>query len=236
MRYPYMCRQCAAGLVPYTIRTGDTLNRIASGYNTTAQDIINANPGINPNSLRVGQVICVPLRPQLYPSCPTTNYYVVRKEDTLESIANYFNITPLQLLYSNYGIDPNDLYEDQILCIPVAPSPVNVDVNVPVGRLTVFRNGNIFRTYIIARENPAYPMPRGTFTVLNKQVDPGVERGARWIGLSEAGFGIHGTNTPQFIDVVSSGRSIVMSNEDVSELFNLVPVGTTIRVINGGGA
>jgi len=32
--------------------------------------------------------------------------YVVRPEDTLESIAAYFNITPQQLLYSNYGIDP----------------------------------------------------------------------------------------------------------------------------------
>jgi len=54
--------------------------------------------------------------------------------------------------------------------------------------------------------------------------------GARWIGLSEAGFGIHGTNTPEFIDVVSTGNSIVMSNEDVSELFNLVPVGTIVTI------
>jgi lipoprotein-anchoring transpeptidase ErfK/SrfK len=66
---------------------------------------------------------------------------------------------------------------------------------------------------------------------LNKQVDPGVERGARWLGLSAAGFGIRGTNTPQFIDVVSSGNSIVLSNRDVSELFNLVPVGTGVRIV-----
>jgi len=103
-------------------------------------------------------------------------------------------------------------------------SPVTVNVNVAERTLTVYRDGRIYRTYRIALENPASPIPRGTFTVLNKQVDPGVEMGARWIGLSEAGFGIHGTNTPEFIDVVSTGNSIVMSNEDVSELFNLVPV------------
>jgi len=228
--FPYYQRQCPTGSVPYTIKAGDTLAAIARIYGTTVQDIINANPDIDPYYLRVGQQICIPLTMQIYPSCPTTNYYVVRPEDTLESIAAYFNITPQQLLYSNYGIDPTDLYVDQILCIPVAPPPVTVNVNVAERTLTVYRDGRIYRTYRIALENPASPIPRGTFTVLNKQVDPGVEMGARWIGLSEAGFGSHGTNTPEFIDVVSTGNSIVMSNEDVSELFNLVPVGTIVTI------
>jgi L,D-transpeptidase ErfK/SrfK len=235
MIYPNLYRQCSAGAVPYTIRAGDTLIRIAMAYNTTVQDIMNVNPGINPNNLNAGQLICVSLRPQLYPSCPTTNYYVVKNGDSLESISKYFNITYQQLLYSNYGIDPNDLYEDMILCIPVAPSPVSIEVNISERRLVVFHGDSVFRTYAIAPENPASPIPRGTFTVLNKQVDPGVERGARWLGLSEAGFGIHGINTPEFIDVISSGNTLIMSNQDVSELFNLVPVGTTVSVVNGGG-
>lgn len=230
MTYLSPDNQCPAGSVPYVIRAGDTLGNIAYFYNTTVQDIIAANPGIRPDALQVGQQICVPLTPQMYPSCPTTNYYVVVKGDTLESIANRFNITAQMLLYSNYGIDPNDLYEDQVLCIPVAPPPVDVRINVRERRLVVYRNGNVLRTYSIGLENPAYPVPRGQFKVVNKQVDPGVERGARWIGLSEPGFGIRGTNNPQFIEVVSEGRSIVLSNLDVSELFNLVPVGTTISI------
>jgi len=173
--FPYYQRQCPTGSVPYTIKAGDTLAAIARIYGTTVQDIINANPDIDPYYLRVGQQICIPLTMQIYPSCPTTNYYVVRPEDTLESIAAYFNITPQQLLYSNYGIDPTDLYVDQILCIPVAPPPVTVNVNVAERTLTVYRDGRIYRTYRIALENPASPIPRGTFTVLNKQVDPGVE-------------------------------------------------------------
>ena len=231
MSYRYPNNQCPSGAVPYVVRKGDTLGNIAFFYNTTVKEIVDANPGINPNALLIGQQICVPLLAQMYPSCPTTNYYVVVEGDSLESIASSFNINAQQLLYSNYGIDPADLYKDQVLCIPVAPSPVNIDISVSERALVVYRSGYVFRTYRIGLENPNLPVPRGTFQVVNKQVDAGVERGARWLGLSEPGFGIQGTNNPQFIENVSEGRSIVLSNQDVSELFNFVPVGTTIRVL-----
>ncbi len=110
--FSYYQRQCPANSIPYTIRAGDTLSIIARTYDTTVEAIINANPSINPNSLRVGQQICIPITMQIYPSCPTTNYYVVMPGDTIDSIAAYFNVTSQQLLYSNYGIDPNDLYVD----------------------------------------------------------------------------------------------------------------------------
>lgn len=223
-------RQCQSGAVPYAIRSGDTLVNISLFYNTSVNDIIDANPGINPYQLQVGQQICVPLKAQIYPACPTTNYYVVANEDTMESISNYFGISPRQLLYSNYGIDPNDLYKDQVLCIPVAPPPVNIEVNVFERSLAVYRNNSIFRTYGTGLENPSAPIPRGSFKVVNKQLDTGEELGARWLGLSEAGFGIQGTNNPQFIENVSEGRNIVLSNRDASELFNLVPVGTTVII------
>ena len=231
MTYRNPDNQCPAGSVPYIIRYKDTLGNIAFFYNTSVQDIIQANPGINPNALQIGQQICVPLKLQMYPSCPTTNYYVVVEGDTLSSIASIFNITAMQLLYSNYGIDSNDLYKDQVLCIPVAPPLVNVEINVSERKLVVYRSGNVFKTYKIVLENPASPVPRGTFKVVNKQVDPGVERGARWLGLSEPGLGIQGTNNPQFIENISDGRSIMLSNQDVSELFNLVPVVTTVRIL-----
>jgi L,D-transpeptidase ErfK/SrfK len=223
--------QCPSGSVPYIVREKDTLGNIAFFYNTTVQDIVRSNPGIDPNILKIGQLICVPLKLQMYPSCPTTNYYVVVDGDTFNSIASVFNITVQQLLYSNYGIDPNDLYKDQVLCIPVAPPLISVEINVSEGLLVVNRNGNVFKTYRIGLENPNAPVPRGTFKVVNKQVDPGVERGARWLGLSKPGFGIQGTNNHQFIENISKGRSIVLSNHDISELFNLIPVVTTIIIL-----
>jgi L,D-transpeptidase ErfK/SrfK len=223
--------QCPAGSVPYTIRDGDTLGNIAFLYNTTVQDIVSANPGINEKLLQIGQQICVPLKPQMYPACPTTNYYVVTEGDTFDSIADYFGINPQMLLYSNYGIDPDDLYVDQILCIPVAPPPASVYIDVGQRRLVVYRNDSVYRTYEISIESPNIAVPRGNFKVINKQLDLGVEQGARWIGLSYPGFGIQGRNTPQFIENVSEGRSIMMSNRDASEFFNLVTVGTSVSVV-----
>lgn len=222
--------QCPSGSVPYAVRAGDTLGNIAFFYNTSVSDIVKANPGINPNQLHIGQQLCVPMQKQIYPACPTTNYYVVNEGDTMASIASYFGISAEQLHYSNYGIETTKLYKDQMLCIPVSPSPVRLEINIASRKLEVFRNGSIFKSYNIGLENPSYPVPRGSFTVVNKQVDPGVEQGSRWIGLSEAGFGIQGTNNPQYIQNISAGKSIVMSNENISELFNLVPVGTSVTV------
>jgi LysM repeat protein len=44
----------------YSIVPGDTLYSIARRFNVTVQALIVANPGINPNSLRIGQIICIP--------------------------------------------------------------------------------------------------------------------------------------------------------------------------------
>lgn len=44
----------------YTIVPGDTLFSLAQRFNTTVQAIIAANPGIDPNSLQVGRIICIP--------------------------------------------------------------------------------------------------------------------------------------------------------------------------------
>lgn len=48
------------GYDTYTIRSGDTLYKIAARYYTTLNAILTANPGINPNALAVGQRITVP--------------------------------------------------------------------------------------------------------------------------------------------------------------------------------
>ncbi|MBU5427876.1 LysM peptidoglycan-binding domain-containing protein [Tissierella pigra] len=51
---------CPAGTFAYTIRSGDTLYILAQRYRTTVDAIMRVNPGINPNNLQIGQVICIP--------------------------------------------------------------------------------------------------------------------------------------------------------------------------------
>lgn len=51
---------CPIGTIPYTIKSGDTLYLLAQRYNTTVEAIIRVNPTVNPNNLKIGQVICMP--------------------------------------------------------------------------------------------------------------------------------------------------------------------------------
>lgn len=47
------------GAMQYTIQPGDTLWDLANEYQTTVEDILDANPGIDPDNLQVGQVIAL---------------------------------------------------------------------------------------------------------------------------------------------------------------------------------
>jgi hypothetical protein len=46
--------------IEYTIQSGDSIWDLADEYNTTAEAIVAANPGINPNYLYAGEVIAIP--------------------------------------------------------------------------------------------------------------------------------------------------------------------------------
>jgi LysM repeat protein len=67
-------RQCPPGTTPYTIKRGDTFYSLARRFNTTVSAIISANPGVNPNNLQIGQIVCIPRQP-IFPPCPEGNYY-----------------------------------------------------------------------------------------------------------------------------------------------------------------
>lgn len=55
---------CVPGeIVQHTIVAGDTLFALAQKYGTTVEAIMQANPGISPENLRVGQVISIPCGP-----------------------------------------------------------------------------------------------------------------------------------------------------------------------------
>lgn len=120
---------CRGGF-PYVIVAGDTLSAIATRYGTTVAAILRANPGINPNQLFVGQRICIPVRrPQPGPTpgpgpggCRGGFLYTVATGDTLYAIAARYGTTVDAILRANPGLDPNQLFAGQRICIPV-PRP-----------------------------------------------------------------------------------------------------------------
>ena len=134
---------CVPGTTPscegtlYTIRAGDTLFSLAQRYNTTVDAIIRANPGIDPNNLRIGQVICIPSSTPGPVPCPGGTLYTIRAGDTLFALAQRYNTTVDAILRANPGIDPNNLRVGQIICIPgTGPVPC------PGGTLYTIRAGD----------------------------------------------------------------------------------------------
>lgn len=206
------CGCCPAGQTPYTIRGGDTLWAIARNWDTTVDDILAVNPGIDPDNLQIGQKICLPFTGEIYPMCRTGNYYVVRRGAGISTIAAYFGVTADMITKNNMGIDPDNLYEGQVLCIPVAPSPVRVVIGG--GELKVLhKNGGETSCKAEGELN-------GDSCVVTKQLDIGVS-GARILNLANGGA----------ISGRSSGYGgIVIEDSDMDALFNLVPVGASVEM------
>ena len=118
--------RCPAGSFEYTIRSGDTIYNLAIEFNTTVEAILALNPGINPNNLQIGQVICIPgTSPTQPPRCPAGTFeYTIRAGDTFFSLANRFNTTVAAIQAANPNVDPNNLQIGQVICIPgTGPGP-----------------------------------------------------------------------------------------------------------------
>lgn len=111
----------------YIVRSGDTLTSIARQYNTTASQLSALNNLADNKILMPGEVITVPLtgiKPQdNLGSIPTDEVdfftrYVVRRGDTLSSIARKYNIPVLHLMLLN-GIKNNTVLQvGQSLIVP----------------------------------------------------------------------------------------------------------------------
>ena len=60
--------------------------------------------------------------------------------------------------------------------------------------------------------------------------DPRNALGPRWMGLGKPQYGIHGTIHPELIGQQVSHGCIRMRNEDVIELYKIVPIGTDVKI------
>ncbi|MBS3970104.1 MAG: L,D-transpeptidase family protein [Clostridia bacterium] len=114
---------------------------------------------------------------------------------------------------------------------------VKILINLAERRLYFYKNEQKINSYPVAIGKPNTPTPPGTYTVVNKIVNPHLSvLGTRWMGLSKPGYGIHGTNNPASIGTMASLGCIRMYNRDVEEIFPEVPIGTSVEIISGGGS
>ncbi|NLL81037.1 MAG: LysM peptidoglycan-binding domain-containing protein [Tissierellia bacterium] len=151
--------RCPVGSFEYTIRSGDTLWILAQRYNTTVEAIMRINPGLDPNNLRVGMVICVPEEGPPPMTCPRGSFeYTVRPGDTLFSIAQRYNTTVGAILRINPGLDPNNLRVGMVICVPEGTNPPPCDGQNYIVRPgdTLYSIAKMFNTsvYKLIEANP----------------------------------------------------------------------------------
>lgn len=100
----------------YKVKSGDTLSVIAQRYATPLSIILQANPGIKPDKIKIGQTIIIPHlsgisaspKASSSESLSFSDSYTVKKGDTLWDISLLFNVHPDTLADKN-GIGVNSV-------------------------------------------------------------------------------------------------------------------------------
>lgn len=178
------------------------------------------------------------------PSGVTT--YTIAKGDVLTRVADAHH-TDYRLIQRLSRLQNDRVRIGQRLRVPQAP--VTVVVFKKDFELIVLFNGNALKVYDIATGKDGRT-PEGSFRIGTKMEKPdwyspegrvyryGAKEnilGTRWLAFENTdehqGFGIHGTTLPESIGTESSMGCVRMRNEEVEELYDLVPRGTEVRIV-----
>lgn len=118
-------------MIVYSVRRGDSLWSISRQFGVTVQDLVDANPGINPNAIQYGQKVMVPdhlstgtgptgssagSAPELPPGAST---YTVKSGDYLARIASQHGVTVGSIRQAN-DLRSDLIQVGQVLIIPGA--------------------------------------------------------------------------------------------------------------------
>ena len=116
-------------------------------------------------------------------------------------------------------------------------------VSIPDRKLAVIEDGDVIATFPVAVGADESPSPTGEFQIISRVANPTYYRpgtvipsgkdnpvGTRWIGLSQKGYGIHGTNAPRSIGHAASHGCIRLRNRDVEKLFTMLQVGDVVQI------
>lgn len=189
----------------------DTLTDIARRFNVGYEEIVRANPGIDPWLPGEGTTIVLPTR-FILPSAPHEGIVI--------------NVAAMRIFYY----------------LPHHPGEPQVVITHPIGIGKVGWATPEGVTRIVRRQkDPTWRVPE---SVLKEHLENG-ERLAPVYGpgpdnplgkyafyLEWPSYLIHGTNLPAGVGLRSSHGCIRLYPEDIQQLYNMVPIGTHVRVVN----
>ncbi|TEB13327.1 putative L,D-transpeptidase YkuD [Pelotomaculum propionicicum] len=141
-----------------------------------------------------------------------------------------------------------------LLAFPqVALTEPRVLINKGTNQLALFENGYLLDVFPVATGRQPQFTPEGDWRVVVKLVYPawrhpdggplipgGVPEnplGPRWLGINALGtsgsnYGVHGNNAPYSIGTYASSGCVRMYNDDIVWLYERIPVGTEVEIVN----
>ena len=194
-----------------TAKYEDTLSDIARRFNLGYEEIVSANPDVDPWLPGEGTQIVIPTQFVL-PDAPREGIVI--------------NLAAMRLFYFP---EVQDGEPQKVITHPVGIGRLQWKTPEGVTRITVRDESPVWRpTPSIHREYARNGNP------LPAVVPPGPDNpmGAHVLRLGWPSYAIHGTNKPPSIGLRGSFGCIRMYPEDIVGIFDDVTIGTPVRVVN----
>ncbi|MFH0880724.1 MAG: L,D-transpeptidase family protein [Lentisphaerota bacterium] len=172
---------------------------------------------------------------------PEKTEYTVQSGDSLAALAKRFNTT-VDVIQKGNGIPGQMIRVGQRLRIFSGKFSIEVDKSDNL--LVLKLNDQFFKRYRVGTGQYG-KTPVGNFNIMQKIAQPTWWRpdgksipygdpenllGTHWLSLNAPGYGIHGTWEPDTIGKQASAGCIRLLNNEVEELFILVPEGTPVTI------
>ena len=192
-------------------RHEDTLPDIARRFNLGFDEVVRANPGVDPWLPGEGTRIVLPTQFVL-PDAPAEGLVI--------------NVAALRMFYFP---KPNKGEQRVVMTFPLGIGKIGWAT--PIGSTKI----------VSKRKDPYWTPPESVRKeheaegdILPPQVPPGPDNplGAYAMNLGWPSYLIHGTNKPAGVGLRASHGCIRMYPEDIASIFEGIPVGTKVTVVN----
>jgi len=162
--------------------------------------------------------------------------------DSLSMIADEYHTTA-EFIKKQNGLSSDVIRPGQRLRIWTGKFSVLIDKSQ--NSLVLKSNGEIIKSYRVST-GKSNITPVGNFKLVNKLIKPTWTHdgkvippespenilGTRWLGFDIPGYGIHGTTQPESIGQQVTAGCVRMLNNEVEELYDILPVNTEVTIID----
>ncbi len=189
------------------VKPGDDLYTLALKYDVGFYEMVESNPGVDPDRPKVNTVVLIPSR-YVLPNVPRKGIII--------------NIAEMRLYYFPKS-------GSRVYTFPIGVGEMNW--NTPLGKLHIIQKKkdpywHVPKSIYEFRKKHGDPVPR--------VVKPGPNNplGAFAMRLSNPSYLIHGTDEPAGVGQRSSAGCIRMYPKDIKQLFAMTSIGTPVNIIN----